>query len=93
MALFNQIKLHNILDVRNDLEAPELRAAVASMTEEQNDDSLIFLECITKELAGILDGWGMQAVVKVCTLGTTFLQISKSKLWKNSSCKLVTYQK
>ena len=35
MALFNQYTLRNILNGRNDLGTPELRAAVASMNEEQ----------------------------------------------------------
>ena len=33
MELFNQLTLHNILNRRNDLGTPELRAAVASMSE------------------------------------------------------------
>ena len=68
MALFNQLTLRNILNGRNDLGTPELRAAVASMSEEQKDDALVFLECSTEELAGLPNGWGMQAVANVCTL-------------------------
>ena len=68
MALFNQLTLRNILNKRNDLGTPELRAAVASMSEEQKDDALVFLECNTEELAGLPNGWGMQAVVNVRTL-------------------------
>ena len=56
MALFNQLTLHNILNVRNNLRTLELSAAVASMSEEQNDDALVFLECNTEDLAGIPDG-------------------------------------
>ena len=68
MALFNQLTLCNILNGRNNLGTPELRAAVASMSEEQKDNALIFLECNTEELAGLPDGQGMQAVANVFTL-------------------------
>ena len=40
-ALFNQLTIHNILNGENDLGTPELRAAVASMTEEKKDDALV----------------------------------------------------
>ena len=77
MALFNQLTLCNILNGRNDLGTPELRAAVASMSEEQNDNVLVFLECNTEELAGLPNGCGVQAVVNTCTmldyLPTSFL--------------------
>ena len=53
---------------RNNLGTPELRAAVASMSEKQKDDALVFLKCNTEELAGLPNGQGMQAVVNVCTL-------------------------
>ena len=56
MALFNQLTLLKILNVRNNLGTPGLRAAVASMTEEQTDDALVFLECNADELAGLPDG-------------------------------------
>ena len=68
MALFNQLMLHNILERRNNLGTPELRAAIVSMTEEQKDDTLVFLKCNTEELAGLPNGQGMQAVANVCTL-------------------------
>ena len=68
MALFNQLTLCNILNGRNNLGTPELRAAVASMSEEQKDDALVFLECNTEELAGLPDGRGMQADANVRTL-------------------------
>ena len=55
MALFNQLTLLNILNGENNLGTPELRAAVASMSEEQKDDALVF-KCNTEELAGLLDG-------------------------------------
>ena len=68
MALFNQLTLRNIFNGRNDLGTPELRAAVASMSEEQKDDALVFLECNTEELAGLPNGQGMQAVANFHTL-------------------------
>ena len=68
MELFNQLTLCNILNGRNDLGTPELRAAVASMSEEQKDNVLVFLEFKTEELAGLPDGRGVQAVANTCTL-------------------------
>ena len=64
----NQLKLHSILNGRNNLRTTELRAVFAFMTEEQKDDALVFLECNTKELAGLPDGQGMQAAANVSTL-------------------------
>ena len=46
----------------------ELRAAVASMSEEQKSEALVFLECNTEELAGLPDGQGMKAVANVRTM-------------------------
>ena len=68
MALFNQLTLRNILNGRNNLGTPELRAAMVAMTDEQRDDALVFLECNTEELAGLPDGCGIQAVANVCNL-------------------------
>ena len=68
MALFNQYTLRNILNGRSNLGTPELKAAVASMNEEQKDDALVFLECNMEELAGLPDGRGIQAVANVRTL-------------------------
>ena len=68
MELFNQLTLCNILNGRNDLGTPELRAAVASMSEEQKDDVLVFLECNTEELAGLPNGRGIQAVANCKSL-------------------------
>ena len=68
MALFNQLTLRNILNGRSDLVTPELRAAVAAMTDEQRDNALVFLECNTGELAGLPDGCGIQAFANVCNL-------------------------
>ena len=80
MALFNQFTLCNILNGRNNLGTPELRAAVASMSEEQKGDALVFLECNTEELAGLPNGQGMQAVVNVRTLLDYLPTILVSKL-------------
>ena len=68
MALFNQLTLHNILNGRNNLGTPELRAAVAALLDEQRDNALVFLECDTEELAGLPDGRGIQAVANVRNL-------------------------
>ena len=68
MELFNQLTLCNILIGQNDLGMPELRAAVASMSEEQKDDVLVFLECSTEELAGLPNGRGIQAVANCKSL-------------------------
>ena len=56
IALFNQLTLCNILNGRNNFGTPELRAAVAFMSEEQKDDTLVFLKCNTEELAGLPNG-------------------------------------
>ena len=77
MALSNQLTLHNILNGRNNLGTPQLRAAVASMSEEQKDDALVFLDCNTEELAGFPDVQGMQAIANVCTL----LDYLPTELW------------
>ena len=68
MELFDQLTLRNILNRRNDLGTPELRAAVASMSEEQKDNVLVFLECNTEELAGLPNGCGIQAIANCCSL-------------------------
>ena len=68
MALFNQLTLRNILNGRNNLGTPELKAAVAAITDEQRDDALVFLECITEELAGLTDKYGIQAVANLRNL-------------------------
>ena len=56
MVLFNQLTLRNILNRREDLGTPKLRAAVASLTSEKRDNTICFLECSTEELAGLPDG-------------------------------------
>ena len=47
---------------------PELRAAVAAMTDEQRDSTLVLLECNTEELTGLPDGRGIQAIVNMSNL-------------------------
>ena len=68
MALFNQLTLRNILNGRNNLGTPELKPTVAAMTDEQRDDTLVFLKCNTEELAGLPDGRGIQAVANIRNL-------------------------
>ena len=68
MVLFNQLTLRIILNRREGLGTPKLRAAVAYLTSEQRDNVIFFLEWSTKELAGLPDGQGIQAMVNVCTL-------------------------
>ena len=53
MALFNQLSLRNILNGRNDLGTIDLRATVDALTDEQRDNTLVFLECNTEEPAGL----------------------------------------
>ena len=85
MALLNKLTLCNILKSRNNLGTPELRAAVASISEEQKDNTLVFLECNTEELAGFL-------MVEVCKplqmsahYWTMFLHQHKDK-YKRKCC-------
>ena len=80
MALFNQLTLRSFLNGRNNLGTLELRAAVASMSEEQKDDALVFLECNNEELAGTPDGQGMQAVANVRKL-LDYLPTRRMTLW------------
>ena len=56
MVLFNQLTLRNILNGRKDLGTPKLRAAVASLTVEQRDNTICFLKCSTEELTGLPEG-------------------------------------
>ena len=73
MKLFNQLTLWNILNNQNDLRTPELRTAVASKTEEQKNNVLIFLECNKERLAGLPNSCGFQTVSNTHTLLTNFL--------------------
>ena len=68
MSLFNQLTLRNILNFRNDLGTPELRAVVAAMMDEQRDNTLVLLECNTEELAVLPDGHGIQEIANVRNL-------------------------
>ena len=56
MALFSQLTLCNILNGRNDLGTPELRAAVAAMTDEQRDDTLVLMNVILRSWQDYLMG-------------------------------------
>ena len=58
-----------------------MRSAVASMTEEQRNDALVFLECNTEELAVLPDGCEIQAVANVCNL-LDYLTFRKSKNYR-----------
>ena len=83
MPLFNQLTLHNILNGMNDLGTPEIRAAVAAMTDEQRDNALVFLECNTEELAGLPDGCGIHAVSNICNLLDYLPTLSKKIILSN----------
>ena len=41
---------------------------MASLTSEQRDNAICFLDCSTEELVGLPDGQGIQAMVNVRTL-------------------------
>ena len=53
---------------QEDLGTPKLRADVASLTNEQRNNAIFFLEYSTKELAGLPDVQGIQAMINVRTL-------------------------
>ena len=59
MVLFNQLILHNILNEHEILGSAELRAALATFTNEQLDDAVCFLMHETEELSGLPDGQGI----------------------------------
>ena len=80
MALFNQLTLRNILNGRNDLGTPKLRAAVASMIEEQKDNVLVFLECNTEELAELPNGCDDQANENTCALLDYLLTLGQGQM-------------
>ena len=79
IALFSQLTLRNILNGRNNLGTPELRAAVSAMTDEQRDDALLFLECNTEELVELNEGCGIQAVANVQNLLDYLQQLSPTR--------------
>ena len=66
--MFNQLTLGSILNGRNNLGTPELRAAVAAMSDEQRDKALVFLEFNTEELLRLPDGCSIQEVANVRNL-------------------------
>ena len=68
MVLFNQLTLCNIYNKQEDLGAPKLKAAVASLASKQRENTICFLKCSTKKLSGLPDGQGIQAMVNFCTL-------------------------
>ena len=64
IKLISQLTLCNIFKRYNGLVKPELRAAVAAMTEEQKEKMMAFLKCITEYSFGLPDGFGGQDVAK-----------------------------
>ena len=68
MVFFNQTALHNILNGCVDLGTVVIRAAVATLTIEQQGNTICFLMHNTEELFGVPDSWGIQAVANVCNL-------------------------
>lgn len=68
MALCNQLALHNIMNERNILGTPGLRAEVASISFEQQGNALVFLEYNTEELTGLPDGCRIYTVANVHNL-------------------------
>ena len=64
---FSQLTLRNNLKRQEDLGTPKLRAAVASLASEKRDNTICFLECSTKELAGLTEGQSLQAMFNVST--------------------------
>ena len=68
MALFNLLTLHNILNGRNNLGAPKLKAVGATLKNEKRDIALVFFKCNTEEFAGIPDRCGIQAFANVRNL-------------------------
>ena len=59
MVSIKKLTLCNILNGREDLGSPKLRAAVAALTSEQSEDTSCFLKCSTEELAGLPDSLGI----------------------------------
>ena len=79
MALFNQLTLRNILNDRNNLGTPELRAVASAMSDEHRNDALVFLECNTEELAGLPDGRNIRPLQILKIYWTTFKQLSPTR--------------
>ena len=55
MALFNQKILKNVIRGRQDIGNPEVIAAVATMTDQQKEDAILFLDSETEALADLPD--------------------------------------
>ena len=58
---------------------PELRAIMAALSDEQRDNTLVFLECYTEEQAGLLEGRVIQAVANIRNL-LDYLQQNEPKV-------------
>ena len=80
MALFNQLTLRNILNGKNNLGTPELRAAVAAMTFEQRDNALVFLECNMRSWQDYLMAVVSRLLQMFVLFWTTFQQILYSTI-------------
>ena len=76
MALFNQLTLHNILNGRNDLSTPELRAAVAAITDEQRVNALMFLYVTLRNWQDYLMGMLSRPLQMYIICWTTIQQLS-----------------
>ena len=79
MALFNQLTLRNILNGRSNLGTPELRAAVAAMTDEQRDNALKFLELTLRSCQDYLMGVVSRPLQMYIIWWTTFQQLSPTR--------------
>ena len=62
IVFLNQLTLRNILNGRDDLGTPEVRMAVAALTEEQKVDALLFLNNNIEALAALPSGRDSLAV-------------------------------
>ena len=65
MVVFNQLTLHKIFFRKEYLGTPIMRAVIATLTSEQRDNTIFFLDCSIEELAGLNDGQCTQAMVYV----------------------------
>lgn len=63
--LFNQITLNNVTNRKVYLGAPKLRSAEAAMTDEQKEDTLLFLNNNVNKIVGLPKGWGIRAMVNI----------------------------
>ena len=90
MVFFNQLIMRNILNGHEDLGAPELRADVATFTNEQHDDTICFLMHESEQLAGLSNGQVIHNVANVCTLLDYLTTIEPNV--GGGPCDRVTYQ-